>query len=682
MGGNGFFSNFQPVNILSMKCCAVLIPVLFACCYPNPSGAQDPSDPYMTDVTPATFAASVYSIDSSAAAVILFDVGVVSFDPGANNGFSFSYILEKHTRIRLLRKSAFNLSTLVLYAYRKGPANPRVDGFKGETYNLEDGKLVTTRVDKSDIFKDQTGDVNLERVAFPNVKEGSVIEYSYRVTYPGFQYVPPWAFQGSYPELWSEYDITVPTLYDYAVRHQGYQKYVVDSVIYSDATFAINLAGYFGTWTGRTIRRIWALRDVPALERAEPYTTTLRNHISKIDFQLSAVHANGYDRTYRTTWNELTDELLKRDNFGAHLNDRNRWLDNDLQTITAGATGPRQRLQKTFVYVRDHFDCSNIEAIYMSQPLKKVWEEKKGTVADINLLLTALCRHEGLDASPVILSSRQNGYAVEDYPLLSDYNYVIMRVRIGDSAWLLDASKPYVGFGRLPELCYNGWARAIDSSFAAIPLFPDSVTEARLTMVELRNTDSGFTGTYHRLNGMFESMNERNRLRKESADDFFASLRKTMADYKQMDDYGFDSLNIPEAQLGWHYRMRYNFTQGTIYFNPIFHERFNSNPFNAPIRHYPVEMPFCVDNNYVLNMDIPQGYRVEQLPKSQRIKLEDSSGVFEYLISADSGVIHFRSQLKIRKTGYDLDEYPGIRDFFSLIVAKEKEPIVLKKINP
>ena len=88
MGGNGFFSNFQPVNILSMKCCAVLIPVLFACCYPTLSGAQDPSDPYMADVTPATFAASVYSIDSSAAAVILFDVGVVSFDPGANNGFS------------------------------------------------------------------------------------------------------------------------------------------------------------------------------------------------------------------------------------------------------------------------------------------------------------------------------------------------------------------------------------------------------------------------------------------------------------------------------------------------------------------------------------------------------------------------------------------------------------------
>jgi hypothetical protein len=634
------------------------------------------------DVSAQTFAPSVYSIDSSAGAVILFDLGTVSFDPSSSNGHQFSYILEKHTRIRLLRKTAFNLATFTLSAYRRGPASPEIQNFKGETYNLEDGKVVTTRLDKSNIFKDQSGDFNIERVVFPNVKEGCVIEYSFRIVYPGFQYIPTWTFQGSYPELWSEYDITVPTLYDYAVRHQGYQKYVVDSVIYSDAMFPINFGGFSGTWTGRTIRRIWALRDVPALEKAEPYTTTLKNHLSKIDFQLSAVHANGYDRTYRTTWNELADELLKRDNFGASLGDRNRWLDDELKTVTIGAGSQRQRLQKVFDYVRDRFDCNNVEGLYMSQSLKKVWEEKKGNIADINLLLTALCRHEGMDASPVILSTRLHGYAVEDYPLLSDYNYVIARVQLGDSTWLLDASKPYIGFGQLPELCYNGWARAIDSSFAQIPLFPDSVTETRQTTVRLENTDSGYTGTYHRSNGIFESMTIRNRLRKESVDDFFESLRKTMADYKQMDEYGFDSLNVPEVDLGWHYRMKYNFRNGTIYFNPIFHERFNSNPFRSPVRHYPVEMPFCINNSYVLNMDIPRGYRVEQLPQSQRVKLEDSSGIFEYLISADDSTIRFRTQLTIRKTNYPLGEYQGIRDFFSHIVAKEKEPIVLKKINP
>jgi hypothetical protein len=666
-----------------------------------------PGRPDMTfgGVTTETFAPMAYGIDSAANAVILFDRGEVNFDPSYNSQ-GFSIVFERHTRIRLLHKSAFGLATFTLSTSRKGGSNPILQNFKGATYNLEDGKVVNTKLDKSNIFKDQSGNFNLEKVVFPNVREGSVIEYTFRVVYPGFQYIPAWKFQGQYPELWSEYDIIVPQLYDYAVRHQGYQKYIVDSSIYSSASFPVSFSQmggslFRGTWSGRTIRRIWALQDVPALEKAEPYTTTLKNHLSKIEFQLSGVHTNGYDRTFRTTWNELTEELLKRPDFGAPLSDRNHWLDDELKSITAGgaafagtasaeaapagAASPEAAslgaLRKIFAYVRDHFDCSNADGLSMSQPLKKTWEDKKGNVADINLLLTALCRHQGLEASPVILSTRTNGYAVEDYPLLSDYNYVIVRVRMDGKDYLLDASKPVTGFGQLPESCYNGWARAIDSSQAQIPLFPDSVTERRSTIVSLSNSDSGYTGRYTRTAGVFESMDLRNRLKQTKPEDFFESMRKSAADYRQLLGDGFDSLHVPEDLVSWYYEMKYNFTQGTIYFNPIFHERFNTNPFNSPVRHYPVEMPFCIDNMYVLTMEVPKGYKIDQLPKSQRVRLEDGNGFFEYLIQSDGSIITFRTRLNIKKTNYSVEEYAAIRDFFSFIVNKEKEPIVFKKIN-
>jgi hypothetical protein len=666
-----------------MKQCAFLILVLSILLLPVALIAQQSPVLNFGEVTAETFAPTVYSIDSAANAVILFDQGVVSFDPASNfYGHSFAYRMEKHTRIRLLRKGGFGLATFTLLTNHKGAVSPSLEDFKGATYNLEDGKVVTTRLDKSNIFKDKSGEFDLEKVVFPNVREGSVIEYSYWIDYPGFQYIPAWTFQGSYPELWSEYDITVPGLYDYAVRHQGYQKYVVDSVIYSSASFPINISGYRGLWSGQTIRRIWALRDVPALEKAEIYTTTLQNHLSKIAFQLSGVHVDGYDKTYRTTWNELTDELLRREDFGGPLSERNKWLDEALKSITAGAGGPQGTAKKIFAYVRDHFDCTNVESLYMSQSLKKVWEEKKGNVADINLLLAALCRHTGLEVSPVILSSRSHGFAVDDYPLLSDYNYVIVQARIDGDSYLLDASKPAVGFGQLPGLCYNGWARLIDSSVAQLPLFPDSVTDTRLTTVELANTDSGYTGRYARINGVFESMSIRNRMRKTKTEDFFESFRRTMPDYEQMGDYGFDSLDIPEAPLGWHYKMKYNFTQGTILFNPIFHERFANNLFASPVRHYPVEMPFCIDNTYLLTMDIPKGYRLDQLPKSQRVKLGDSEdGFFEYQISSDGATILFKLRLSIKRTSYSVGEYAAIRDFFAHIVSKEREPIVFKKID-
>ncbi len=630
-------------------------------------------------VTAATFAPTVYSIDSTADAIVLFDRGEVNFDPSSYER-RFSYILERHVMMRILHKNAVNNLAAFTLATPRGGEVPFIDKFKGATYNLEDGRLVVTKLDKSNIFKDEGKNFTQEKVAFPNLKEGSVIEYSYRIIYPG-AFIPPWTFQGAYPELWSEYDITVPTLFDYAVKHQGYQKYVIDSTILSNDQFAVGFGGFSGLWSGQTIRRIWALQDVPALNRPETYTTTLKNHLSKIQFQLSAVHMNGYNKTYRTTWNELVDELMKQDNFGASLTDHNRWLDDELKKITAGETTPMGTLHKVYAYVRDNFDCSNAEGLYMSQPLKKVWEDKKGNVADINLLMTVLCRHLGLEASPVILSSRSNGVAVEDYPLLSDYNYVITRVFVGGDVYLLDASKPSLGFGQLPELCYNGWARSIDTRQDRIPLLSDSVTEKRVTLVFLSNSDSGYTGTYTRNAGIFESIELRNRMRREKPEDFFDNMKKGLARDKQMGQYGIDSLAFPDVPVIWHYDMKYNFTQKTIYFNPIFHERFNNNPFNSPVRHYPVEMPYCIDNTYVLNMDIPKGYKVDPLPKSQRVVLEDGIGVFEYLIQSDEKTIQFRTHLQIKKTYFTLGEYPGLRDFFSSIVNKEKEPIVLKKIN-
>jgi hypothetical protein len=648
---------------------------------PGGIGSERPMDRPNMDfgvVTPETFAPTAYTIDSSADAVILFDHGVVNFDP-SDYDHRFSYILERHVMIRLLHKNAINrLATLTL-SLPKGGSAPYLETFKGVTYNLDNGRLVTTKLDKNSIFKDEEKNFMQEKVAFPDLKEGSVIEYSYRIIYTG-AYIPPWTFQGGYPVLWTEYDITVPTLYDYAVKQQGYQKYVIDSSILSTASFPVSFGALSGLWSGQTVRRIWALQDVPALERPEPYTTTLKNHLSKIEFQLSAVHFNGYNKTYRTTWNELVNELMKRDDFGAPLLDHNRWIDDELKKITAGETTSLGSLHKVYAYLRDNFTCVTADGLCMSQPLKKVWENKKGNVADLNLLLTVCCRHLGLDASPVILSTRSNGMAVDDYPLLSDYNYVITRVFVDGTAYLLDATRPALGFGRLPEPCYNGWARGIDDRQDQIPLQSDSITESRNTLVVLANTDSAYTGTYTRRAGIFESFDLRNRMRSEKPEDFFENMRKG-PNNRQMGDHGFDSLAFPDVPVTWHYSMRYGFNQKTVYFSPIFHERFNTSPFNSPVRHYPVEMPYCIDNSYSLIMDIPKGYKVDQLPKSQRVMLADGKGVFDYIIQSDGKTIEFRMHLQITKTFYNLDEYKGLREFFSAIVNKEKEVIVFKKIN-
>ncbi len=115
------------------------------------------------------------------------------------------------------------------------------------------------------------------------------------------------------------------------------------------------------------------------------------------------------------------------------------------------------------------------------------------------------------------------------------------------------------------------------------------------------------------------------------------------------------------------------------YFTPLLAEAYRKNPFEAAERKYPVDMPYAIDHSYLLNMEIPTGYRVEELPKSVKLALNDHEGSFEYLISADANNIQLRARLKLNRARFLPEDYASLRDFFGYIVKKESEQIVLKK---
>ncbi len=252
---------------------------------------------------------------------------------------------------------------------------------------LQDGKVVVTKLDKSNIFKDKNGFYNIEKLALSE-RQGKVPSSNTRIG--SSTRVLPTCRSGSFSKAIRYYGVnmmwTVPSLCDYFVKTQGRRLFTVDTVLFSTGYFDINLGGLRPTtWSGRTIRHIWALQDAAPMEKKEPYTTTLRNHVQKVQFQLSAISYNGYEKNYMTSWPQLTYDLLKSDNFGGSLDDRNHWMDDELKKLVpppSGADGSLGAAQKIFAYVRDQFTFTDQESIYRSQPIKKTWEEKKGNVAE------------------------------------------------------------------------------------------------------------------------------------------------------------------------------------------------------------------------------------------------------------------------------------------------------------
>jgi len=120
-----------------------------------------------------------------------------------------------------------------------------------------------------------------------------------------------------------------------------------------------------------------------------------------------------------------------------------------------------------------------------------------------------------------------------------------------------------------------------------------------------------------------------------------------------------------------------------IYLNPVLHPAFDENPFKQTVREYPVDIPYPLAHRYVLNLTIPEGYAVEQMPEQVSLSLPENGGKFTFLVSKLAGTartFQINSTIQINQVHFEPDEYAVIKKFFDLIIEKQQEQLVLKKI--
>lgn len=638
------------------------------------------------DVSVKDFEPTVYAVDSSANAVYLFDAGTSYYE--GNSSADFDVVFNKHARIRLINKNSFDgLATVEIRLYKNGSFEEKLQDLDAATYNLENGKVVATKVDKSSVFKDKSDDYVTLKFTFPNLKEGSIIEYNYKVSSPSHRYIEPWYFQGDYPRLWSEYSVTIPGFYDFITLKQGYIHYVVDSSDVFKKSYNISDGGVSGTsrsstysFQSGTLFHQWAAENIPPLKEEE-FTTTLSNHIAKIEFQLSAIrYPDQPVQPMMQNWYDAAADLMKNEYFGEPLTHENNWLDDDVKKAVGTASGDEEKAKKIFEFVRDNYSCTDNYARYLSQSLKKTYQAKKGNVADINILLAAMLKNAGFEVHPALLSTRDYGKPYEVYPIMNKFNYVVTQAIKGGNIYLLDASDPSIGFNKLPDYCYNGTARVIADNPVLVDLSPDSLKETKLTTVFMMNDEKGISGSFSTQLGNQESQSVRRRLKKTTQESFFADLKKSYSMEVDLSNTSIDSLKKPEQPVAIKYEMAFNTGDEDIfYFTPMLAEAYKENPFKAAERLYPVEMGACTDETYILNMEIPKGYTVEEMPKSTRVKLNEDEGMFEYIIGKTGDHIQLRCRTVINKATFSPEDYATLRDFFAFIVKKEAEQIVFKK---
>jgi hypothetical protein len=638
------------------------------------------------DITAKDFNPDFLALDSNAQAVVLYDAGNAEYE--ANNESWFNVVYTYHYRVKLISKNAFDIATIEIPLYKGEKSEDAIEKLEAATYVLENGIVTKTKVDKESIFKDKASkEVTIKKFTFPNLKEGCIIEYTYKIISPRSYNLRPFYFQGKYPVMRSEYAVSIPVLFDFVFLTGGYYSLKPVSVDQSSRRYALidrNTAERSETFNYDATLNItkWALTNVKPIKK-ESFVTTVKNHISRIEFQLSSLnYPNQPAQKIMGTWQAAATALLKDEQFGLALSEKNKWLEDDVERLTSKKDSVTTA-RNIFKFVKDNFLCTDHDALYIPENLKKSYEAKKGNVIEANMLLIAMLKKAKIIVDPVLLSTRDNGHAYDAYPIINKFNYLIAKATISGKEYLLDASSKNNGFNHLPEECYNGYGRIISELPYVFPLSADSLLESKNTDIFIFNSEDGkkLEGTFVSNLGFYESMDLREEITNNNTDDFFKKIKSSFNYDVKLSDTRIDSLNVQDEIAEVAYNFDFVFTEDIVYFQPLITEAYKTNPFSSLTRNYPVEMPYKTKEAINLTMEIPKGYKVDELPKSARVSLNENEGMFEYLIQADSKSITLRCTIDIKKANFSADDYDSIREFYSYIVKKQSELIVFKKVK-
>ncbi|MBN1197946.1 MAG: DUF3857 domain-containing protein [Bacteroidales bacterium] len=634
-------------------------------------------------------------IDSAAEAVVLCDIGQSYFEYSDSKGFEL--IFERHLRIKILKSDGYGWATLSIPLYSDGHAAEQVTVLKGKTYNLVNGKVEETKLDNGSVFEENVNDYwKKKKISLPGVKEGSVFEIKYTVKSPFLQRIRDWRFQFSIPVLWSEYELRIPEYYKFSRNATGYVPFVVNESGSAPQSITLTTSQNAGTkyvqkteFQNTTIsfieyRQRLAAANIPAMKE-EPFTTSVENYQAEIEYELhSYKYPGGIEHNFTESWEDVITQLLNDEDFGAQLKRKNL-VKKQAEEIRNSTTDPIQQARLALEATRSVIKWDGAFTKYSDEGLSAALSKGAGNSADVNLYLVLLMDEIGLNAVPVILSTRENGFIQEHHPEINGFNYVIACVTVNGKDYLLDATEKFTPFGLISYRCLNGKGlTVVKPGFRWVDLSA-SEPNGDLYYAEMNLDSSGrMSGILTVSSAGYNGAMVRGRFFTEGEKEYSRWLREQRKNW-EITGIEFESPDSLETPVKIVYTLASDEVAenqgGLVFFNVLLTFGQSSNPFKKEKRDYPVDFGAPIKDAYSFTYEIPEGYQVESLPGPIAIALPEKAGTFRFSASIiGNNKIVVNSLLDIKKTLFVPSEYDKLRELFARIVEKHSEQIVLKKL--
>ncbi|QXU43985.1 DUF3857 domain-containing protein [Pedobacter sp. D749] len=630
-------------------------------------------------IAPTEFEVKASGQDSSASAIKLFDVGNCYFEIGPSSG-GFVYVFERHIRYKILNKNGYDLANFKVELYKNSnSAKEDLNYMDAATYNMVDGKMVTSKLNKDAKFTEEFNkNYVIKKFALPNVKEGSIIEFKYKIKSDFIFTLRGWRFQSSVPTLWSEYNVRIPEYLTYKTNMTGY--YQVDHPLHQNVS-----ASYVTGVNSNAVYDKYCAENMPAL-KDEPYVTTMDDYNPKIEFELRATSFPGdVYHDYNGSWPKIINELAQDENFGGYIN-RNGYAKSVLPGILKGEKDTLAAVKLIFNYVKNSLKWNKQYSKYSNETNpKNLFEKKTGSSGDINLALLGLLKEAKIEAYPVLISTRENG-THPGYPLISAFNNVIAVTQIGNTVYYLDATDRDLPAGMLDyeNLSHQGFYMDLKNNDGKwLSTEPNIPSEKVFVYNMVLDKEHKLSGTINQYSKGYAALNLRNKYRTTNNETEFIKGFKKDKTGLEVSAYKIDNLdNVDELlseSMDAVIEDNVEEAGNLVYFTPLLFERTKENLFKLEQRKFPVDFAYPFKESYRITVNFPDDYEIDKLPKGGIYKLPEENGTFTINYIAEGKTLMVKSSINVNKSFYTPEEYFDLKELFKTVVEKQAEQIVFKK---
>lgn len=617
-----------------------------------------------------------YPDDKGADAVVLFHKTDAYY--GFSNG-SFKVYYDIKSRLKVLKAEGKRVADKKIIFQENETNRVRketVSGVKATAYNMENGKLVKTKMERSMINEERI-DKNQKQLKFsvPQVKVGTVIEYEYRIESDYYSYIRDWYAQSDIPVLYTGYDLSIPEWLSFNIEQTGSQPM-------ESKTSQAPMQLFFGGHSENIQCNVWSFvgRRLPAL-KGDDYLWCADDYGNKVTAELAGIYIPGsVHENYSTTWADIDKQLMEDADFGGCLKKSSPLKAEIVAAGIPNIADVNERFGAVWQLLKSKVRW-NGDYAFWGKSASKILKDGTGTNADINFLLISMLRDAGIEASPVVLRSRNKGTLPLSHSSLKYLNTFVVAIHTNDSTLAFFDSSAEDGYlNAIPANLLVKKARLLKKGSAGE--WVDLQTPARSREIVTIQAQLDADGMLHgkKDSRLYEEAAAALRRKWRLAKDSVEQINK-MQERDNIQILTYQTSNrqsfSPMMEEQMTFTKQCDAAGDIIYLNPLVLIPQDESPFTEAERSLPIEFPYKQSETINVVITLPEGYAVEEMPKPTILKFDGIS--VRIASSINENMLSTQFKYSINKIFYTADEYKDLKAFIDHMVECNKNMIAIKK---